>query len=263
MQPGFSPAVIENTTTIKVGYMTKPCAVAVRTVPEGLFLHVANNERWFNAAVCHAHRSQHPLKCNTFLHGLRKRAAQQVQERDSQEPKPDDPMESLDADGSALAELRTPPKRARHRLGARHSAEKLADVAPTDVRVVDVLRDINVFPRGERPTIEQASIRVLCSPSSGKGGPMMIHVWVGHVEMLVSLIATLVSRFGVPLADLPDDSALAEAPQWFDISTNRWHLRRDGTGEVVVSDPVPRLGLSLTEFTKAKADALESLTSRS
>ena len=156
MQPAFSPAVIDHTTTIKVGYMTKPCPVAVRTVPEGLFLHVANNERWLNATVCHAHRSQHPLKGNTFLHGLRKRAAHQlaVQERDSQEPKPDDPMVSLDADGSALAELRTPPKRARHRLGARHSEEKLADVAPTDVRVVDVLRDINVFPRGERPTIE-------------------------------------------------------------------------------------------------------------
>ena len=68
---------------------------------------------------------------------------------------------------------------------------------------------------------------------------------------------------GVPLADLPDDSALAEASEWFDMSTNRWHLRRGDTGEVLVSDPVPRFGLTVAEFQKCKASALEALKSRS
>ena len=72
----------------------------------------------------------------------------------------------------------------------------------------------------------------------------------------------LASRFGVPHADLLDDSALADETHWFDIRTHRWHLRRSDTGEIAVSDAVPRLGLTTAGFEKAKADALEALTSR-
>ncbi len=170
-----------------------------------------------------------------------------------------DQRASLEADGSALAEL--PPKRARNKLRNRCGGEEQAG-GPTDVRVVDVVRDINVFPPGERPQIEKAVLRVLCAPSSGKGGVKMLYVWEKHLDLLVSMLATLVSRLDVPHVDWPEDSALAEEPQWFDICTSRWNLRNDA-GEVVVSDPVPRLGLTLVEFQKAKAAALEALTSRS
>ena len=78
----------------------------------------------------------------------------------------------------------------------------------------------------------------------------------------MSISKSLASRFGVPHADLPDDSALADESEWFDIRTNRWHQRRSDTGEIAVSDALPRLGLTLEAFQKAKADALEALTSR-
>ena len=91
----------------------------------------------------------------------------------------------------------------------------------------------------------------------------MLYVWEAHFALFVSLLVALVSRMGVPLAALPDHSALAEASEWFDMSTNRWHLRRGDTGEVLVSDPVPRRGLTVEEFQKSKVVALEALKSRS
>ena len=74
----------------------------------------------------------------------------------------------------------------------------------------------------------------------------------------------MLSRFGVPHVDLPDESALADEPEWFGPRTSRWHLRRSDTGEIVVSDPVPRLGsngqpLNKAAFQKAKADALDDI----
>ena len=134
---------------------------------------------------------------------------------------------------------------------------------PIDVRVVDVVQDINVFQPGERPTIEQACLRVLCGSSSGKGGPKMLYVWEEHLDLFVSVLVVLVSRMGVPLAAVPEHSALAEVAEWFDMSTNRWHLRQGDTEEVLVSDPVPRFGLTVAEFQKTKAAALEALRSRS
>ena len=107
--------------------------------------------------------------------------------------------------------------------------------------------------------MEQAYFKVVCVPSSDKGGPKMLYVWEKHIDLFVSILATLVSRFGVPYTDLLDDSVLAEAGQWFDMPTNRWHVRKSDTGEVVVSDPVPRLGLPLAGFQRVKAAALEAL----
>ena len=254
-------AVLEQTTTIKAGYMKKASPVHVRRVSKDLYVHVAHHEPWLAAAIGNTHRSLHPLKGNTFLHALRAKATEQLaaKQRDSQEPELHDLMESLEAGGSALAELATPQKRARTKMVV--SAEEAE--GPIDVRVADVVPDINVFPPGERPTIEQACLRVLCGSSSGKGGPKMLYVWEEHLDLFVSVLVVLVSRMGVPLAAVPEHSALAGAGEWFDISTNRWHLRQGDTEEVLVSDPVPRLGLTVAEFQKCKASALEALKSRS
>ena len=78
--------------------------------------------------------------------------------------------------------------------------------------------------------------------------------------MCLPMFMPLTSRFGGPHADLPDHSALADESEWFVIRINRWHQRRSDTGDIAVSDAVPRLGLTLEAFQKAKADALEALT---
>ena len=113
-------------------------------------------------------------------------------------------MEEVEA-GSALADLtpqkRTNPKRARSREEALF--------VPTDVRVVDVMRDIGVSPPSERPKMEQACLRVLVV-SSGKGGIKMMYVREKHIDLCLSILMTLTSRVGVPHADLPDHSALAD-----------------------------------------------------
>ena len=83
-----------------------------------------------------------------------------------------------------------------------------------------------------------------------------------HIDLCLSILMHMTSRFGVPHADLLDHSALADESEWFDIRTKPWHQRRSDTGEIAVSDAVPRLGLTLEAFQKAKADALEALTSR-
>ena len=206
---GFSPAVLEQTTTIKIGCMKKPSAATVRRVSKELYIHVAHHEPWLAAAISSLHRSQHPVRGNTFLQELRARAfAQQVAKQFEEDQ---NPMGSLEAGGPALAGPETPKKRARtkttHRMvGSAEEAE-----SPIDVRVVDVVADINVFPPHARPTMEQAFFRVLCVSSTGRGGPKMLYVWGDHLDLLVSILFTLVSRQAGRLADWPADSGAPAA----------------------------------------------------
>ena len=117
-------------------------------------------------------------------------------------------MGSLEAGGPALAGPETPQKRARVRRMVGSAEER---ESPIDVRVVDVVADINVFPPHARPTMEQAFLRVLCVSSTGKGGPKMLYVWEDHLDLLVSILFTLVSRQAGRLADLPADSGAPAA----------------------------------------------------
>ena len=118
---------------------------------------------------------------------------------------------SLEAGGPALAGPETPQKRARTKTTHRMVALAEEAESPIDVRVVDVVADMNVFPPHERPTMEQAFFRVLCTSSSGKSGPKMLYVWEDHLDLLVSILFTLVSRQAGRLADLPADSGAPAA----------------------------------------------------
>ena len=90
-----------------------------------------------------------------------------------------------------MAELSTPQKRPKRARSMRDGEEALC--SPTNVRVVDVMRDIGVFPSSERPTMEQACLRVLIV-SSGKGGIKMPYVWEEHIDLCLSILMTLASR---------------------------------------------------------------------
>ena len=206
---GFSPAVLEQTTTIKVGFMKKACAATVRRVSKELYIHVAHHEPWLAAAISTTHRSQCPLTGNTFLQELRARAfAQQVAKQFEEDQ---NPMGSLEAGGPALAGPETPKKRARTKTTHRMVGSAEEQESPIDVRVVDVVADINVFPPHARPTMEQAFFRVLCVSSTGRGGPKMLYVWGDHLDLLVSILFTLVSRQAGRLADWPADSGAPAA----------------------------------------------------
>ena len=100
---GFSPAVLEQTTstTIKVGFMKKARAATVRRVSKELYIHVAHQEPWLAAAISSLHRSQYPLRGNTFLQKLRACAFAQQVAKQLQEDQ--GPMGSLEAGGPALA----------------------------------------------------------------------------------------------------------------------------------------------------------------
>ena len=169
---------------------------------------MAHHEPWLAAAISSLHRSQRPLRGNTFLQELRARAFAQQVAQQFQEDQDQDPMGSLEAGGPALAGPETPQKRARVRRMVGSAEER---ESPIDVRVVDVVADINVFPPHARPTMEHAFFRVLCTSSSGKGGPQMLYVWEDHLDLLVSILFTLVSRQAGRLADLPADSGAPAA----------------------------------------------------
>jgi len=206
MMRGFSPAVLEQTTTIKIGFMKKPSVATVRRVSNELYIHVAHHEPWLAAAISSLHRSQHPLRGSTFLQELRARAfAQQVAKQFEEDQ---NPMGSLEAGGPALAGPETPQKRARVRRMVGSAEER---ESPIDVRVVDVVADINVFPPHARPTMEQAFFRVLCTSSTAKRGPKMLYVWENHIDLLVLILFTLVSRQAGRLADWPADSGAPAA----------------------------------------------------
>ena len=208
---GFSPAVLEQTTsaTIKVGFMKKASVATVRRVSKELYIHVAHHEPWLAAAISSLHRSQHPLRGSTFLQELRARAFAQQVAKQFQEDQ--DPMGSLEAGGPALAGPETPKKRARTKTTHRMVALAEEAESPIDVRVVDVVADINVFPPHARPTMEKAFFRVLCTASTAKRGPKMLYVWEDHLDLLVSILFTLVSRQAGRLADLPADSGAPAA----------------------------------------------------
>ena len=90
-------------------------------------------------------------------------------------------------------------------VGSAEEAEN-----PIDVRVVDVVPDINVFPPHECPTMEQAFFRVMCISSSGKGGPKMFYVWEDHLVLLDSILSPWCHARG-RLADLSADSGAPAA----------------------------------------------------
>ena len=265
MPPKFREASLEQTTTILAGYLAKPQPVESINRSEGVFVRVANNIPWLCQAVCDASRGRHPLKGITFLTDVCSKASEH---QEPEKPGFHDPLAELEDPESALADssdmLVTPlKKRARTKRKIEDDGKDGPVEILTSVRLVDVVADMEVFPEAERQKIEQAFLRVIVVRGC-RGGKKMLYVWEKHVDLVLSILAILKARFGVPHVDLPGESALAEALEWFDPCTSRWHLRRSDNGEILVSNPVVRLGLNghpldMTAFQKAKADALDQL----
>ena len=126
--------------------------------------------------------------------------------------------------------------------------------------------------------MEKASIDLIvknahASQFGGRGG-CCLFVHEGSIDMFAKLVAQWSQRCGVPmLAETSEDgTALAESSgggpasagsaEWFDIPTSTWRRRKED-GEVLVSDPVPRIdratGLPLdpSAFQASKRAALE------
>ena len=75
------------------------------------------------------------------------------------------------------------------------------------------------------------------------------------LEIFLRFLAVVADRDGVPHAEV-NHQPPAMAAQWFDVPTGRWHVR-ESTGQVRVSDPVPRTSsfgvpMSTQEYRESK-----------
>ena len=254
----FRPAVVEQTTTVKVGYMSKPQAVSAIMREEGLFIHVTVTSGWVCRALTGTGRSTAPLKGQThFLERLSRVSLRGLDENSA--PSVVDPMEELrggmEDQEDQGDEFETPRKRSRKRLTMAQRE------FVTRVRLSDVVDELAIFQGRERDQVAQGSVLLLVKQNRRRS----VYVLDKDIDICMLVMLRQLERMGVPHVDLPDEnSALAEASEWFDARTSRWHLRVRNSEEVLVSDPVRRTGadgkpLDATIFKRMKSAALAAL----
>ena len=149
----------------------------------------------------------------------------------------------------------TPKKRSRRHL--TQVELQFLSVVP----LADVAGDINIFEGSERDRVSQGSLRILIKTNRRRS----LYVHEKDLDLFLLVFRRHVERMGVPHADLPTEaSALADATEWFDTRTSRWHLRVPNSDQVITSDPVRRkdvcgLPLRAEVFKRHKAGALIAL----
>ena len=273
--PLFRAAVVEQTTTVQVGYMSKPMAALAVTHGDGLFIHVTMSLEWICRAVTGLGRARSPLKGGNGFFGRLQQVTPALAEEEV------DPMEELKKEGGVCAgghpnesqDFETPKKRSRKHL----TQAELEFVS--HVPLVDVIDDIKLFQAttttptttptatatSERDRVAGGSLRILFKTNRRR----QVFVHEQDLGMFMLVLLRHVERMGVPIADLPDNSsALAEESEWFDPVTSRWHLRVGTSDEVIRSDPVRRVnreGRALGEeaFKSGKTAVLRALKEQS
>ena len=259
----FRAAVVEQTTTVQAGYLSKPMAVSSVLHKEGTFIHVSSSLDWVCRAVTKKGHSTAPLKGGTdFLQALAsvtfgsngKSTALAVEELD--------PMEELMQEGVCAGgqpneptDVVTPKKRPRKHL--TQAELEFISVVP----LPDVAGDINIFQGPERDRVSKGSLRILIKTNRRRS----LYVHEKDLDLCLLVLLRHVERMGVPHADLPkESSALADVTEWFDPRTSRWHLRVPNSDQVITSDPVRRKDtdgkpLGAEAFKSLKAAALAAL----
>ena len=259
----FRSAIIEQTTTVKAGYLSKPMPVGAVLHPSGTFIHVSSSNDWLCRALTGKSNSSAPLKgCGDFLHSLASVTFGADSTSTALAVDEPDPMEELMQDGGPSggrpkedAALETPKKRSR-----KHLTQAELEFM-TVVRLSDVVDDIHIFQESERSQVSGKSLRVLIKTNRRRS----LYVHEKDLDLCLLVLRRHVERMGVPHTDLSEEvSALADAPEWFDTRTSRWHVRVGNSGQVIMSDPVRRKGsdgkpLKAEVFKSLKAAALAEL----
>ena len=133
------------------------------------------------------------------------------------------------------------------------------------VRLEDVVDDLDLFQGQERERVSKGVLRVLLKTNRRRS----VYVYEKDLDMCMLVMLRHVERMGVPHADLPDEqSALADASEWLDARTSCWHVRLGDSQEVLVSKPARRTGaddrpLDAATFKRLKMEALVALKARS
>ena len=230
----FRVAVVEQTTTVQAGYLSKPMAVSSVLHKDGIFVHVSSTQDWVCRAATGKGHSTSPLKGGTgFLQALAavtfgasgKSTALAVEELD--------PMEELMQEGEAdePTDVVTPKKRSRKHL----SQAELEFIAV--VPLPDVAGDMKIFEGPERDRVSKGSLRILLKTKRRRS----VYVHEKDLDLFLLVLRRHVERMGVPHADLPkEESALADLSEWFDPRTSRWHVRVPNSDQVITSNPVRR-----------------------
>ena len=130
-----------------------------------------------------------------------------------------------------------------------------------DIPLSDVVGDINIFEGSERDQVSKGSLRLHIKNNRWR----FVYVHEKDLDLFLMVLRRHVERMGVPHADLPAEaSALADANEWFDTRTCRWHYRVPNSEQIMIPGPVLRKDKSgkpfrVEVFKQLKADALAAM----
>ena len=250
----------EFTTTLSVraGFIAKSANVEVFERKDGRYIQIYATAEWLCRAVSAVPRGCSLLRDMTFLDNLKSAVSRpEFQYTGDAFRHADDPMEELlSANRSALAG-HAPDVSAKKRKRRSEMLKHGSEYAGT-VKIMDVLKDLKVFPAEEREQMNAATVTMFLRMNKQR----QLYVLEDDLSTLLLVLRRLAERHGVKHVDL-DASALAES-EWFDCRSSRWHWRRPGASTAILSTPVRRTDptgspLSKDAYVKAKDVCLRSL----
>ena len=147
-QRAFRSAVVDQTTTVLAGYLTKPHPVYAEVREQGTFIHISSTMDWLCRAVTGNGRKLSPLKdCSTFMNKLASITLGWEPKVSASAETEVDPMqelfdESATSDDPAQSDSKfVTPKKKRPKRALTAAEGEFITIVP----LRDVLTDLDVF----------------------------------------------------------------------------------------------------------------------
>ena len=254
----FRSAVIDSTTTVMVGYLTKPQPVTAEVRPQGTFIQVSTTFDWLCRAVTGVGRKSSPLKpCTAFLAALSATPFGTQGQASANAEAEEDPMQELLEDEESEF---TTPKKKKHKKSLTMASSDFITMVPLNT----VITDLDIFEGNDRIKVQSGSLCILLKTVTKTA----LYVLDKHLDLLMLVLLRQVQRLGVPHSNLPQDaSAKAELNEWFDPIAAKWCLRVPGSDTIATSPPIPRrqkdgAPIDAECFQQMKNTALEKLKAK-
>ena len=260
-RPSWKGSQFSTTLNVQVGFMAKAMPVEFIAKGEVNFVKILTTDDWLCRAVTGTGRGRLPLKhILPMVECMKDAVCSACRSEAKTADAAEDPMMLLgdldDAHGvSALADT---PGWIRKRKKNNAPCDKRHTEVIGSIRLMDVLPDVRLLTKPEREAFHAISVQVLVSVDRHR----YLYVCGEDLEIFLRFLAVVADREGVPHAEV-NHQPPAMAAQWFDVRTARWHVR-ESTGQVRVSDPVPRttsfgVPMSTQEYRESKEKARISI----
>ena len=162
--PSFQLASVQHTVSVQVGYLSKAVNVATLQHKDSIFVHVAGTMDWVCRAATNRGRSGSPLKDATqFPERLTGWPYSARGDDPCKDNKEDDLMDEFfqekDCAGGQERGTRGQPETLK--TSGRRSLSQAEHEFPTEIPLLDVVEDINIFRGEEKSRVTHGSLRCI------------------------------------------------------------------------------------------------------